>query len=172
MVCRSGCGFSPDKNEIPVSLDVLDFIGRREFIRAFCLVRAARYREFLRHVEWQLTLVMDAESELLSLNIEKIGQNLQCNTMVTLGGVLARRDEQLKLTGHILWIAQRKFFRGTFWRDREPKSDAQYYSEARSLFYAGRYSEFLEIARYISDSYQDSRAFRKMQQIAEQRQEA
>ena len=148
--------------EIPIN----NLISRKTFIFKFGLLSPSRYRQFIKQISEKLRLIIDKETKIVSLTLNKRWKDYGCNTHVIIQGNIIRRNEQANLRAEIVWLKRLKSFRGSFWSDLTPKSDTELFNEAKHFFHVGKYADFLAISEYIKEKYSKNKIFSKMRTMA------
>ncbi|WP_455388921.1 hypothetical protein [Petrachloros mirabilis] len=148
---------------------VENFISSFTFRRRYGLWSRWRYDQFLEFVSEKIEQVLDRETKLVFLSFHNDWKDGGGNVHVSISGTVERRNERGELGAIIVWLKRRKTFRGSFWSRLNPKSDAELLSEAKSLFHAGRYLEFLGLARHLESVYSTNRIFTRMIVVAKRK---
>ena len=144
-------------------------IPQSTFRHRYGLFSKTRYEQFVCFVSEKVVQSIDRETKLLSLSVENKWHDQGGNTHASLRGKIARRNEKADIGAEIVWLKRLKTFRGSFWSHLNPKSDNELFSEAKLLFHAGKYAEFLALANYIESFYSSNPVFSKMYSIAGRR---
>ncbi len=145
------------------------FIPQSTFRRRYGLCSKNIYEKFLCFVSEKIAQAIDKETSLVSLSIQNDWQDQGGNIHASLRGEISRRNTTAEIGAEIVWLKRLKIFRGNVWSHLKPKSNNELFSEARSLFYAGRYAEFLAFAKHIEAEFSANQIFSKMQSIARRR---
>ena len=125
--------------------------------------------QFSRHIKEKLDEVTDEETYVDNLFIKEVWKDNGGNVHATIRGRVSRRDQSGECGGEVVWLKRLKIFRGNFWSRLNPKTDYEYYEEARKLFYSGKYVEFISVSGFIYEKYQNNPPFKKMRAIAKAR---
>ncbi|WP_156521234.1 hypothetical protein [Halothiobacillus diazotrophicus] len=136
---------------------------------AFGFFGNSHYRAFTEACSQKLAEVVDAETHLIALKPEEKWKDQGSNRHVRFAGQIVRKNEEGTVGGEIVWLSRLKSFRGYFWSNLNPKSDAELFSEAKRLFHMQRYSEYLALSGYLATAYSGNRVFQRMNTIARQR---
>ncbi|MCB1098910.1 MAG: hypothetical protein KDN22_25280 [Verrucomicrobiae bacterium] len=144
-----------------------DHIGRAEFSKHYGIAALPHYSDFCGYVAEKLVEATDPETIVTNLRIESSWKDAGSNRHAAVRADGSGRDEAGLLGADIVLLIRSKRFRGGFWSHIPKHTDSDYFADARSAFYRRDYPEFLRLAAFIEDAYKNSRAFRKMIQIAE-----
>lgn len=147
---------------------VATFITRWDFFLAYQLGRKKHYELFLEHVNGQIALALEADTELVAFSIARRRKDQAGNLHVPVRGTLNRKEQTASIGAQIVWLKKLSCFRGNFWSDLPPApSDQELFMQARSYFYAENYIEFLSLSKRIDPMRRKSTVFKKMTSIAQ-----
>ncbi|HCH2101111.1 TPA: hypothetical protein NKR60_001192 [Vibrio parahaemolyticus] len=150
-------------------MEISSLISKSDFLKAYGLWGVNRYKKFIDHIEEKFGELIDYETSMESLSIKATWKDSGGNTHASVHGFVSRRDQTSKCGGEIVWLKRLGTFRGNCWSCLEPKSDFEYFEEARELFYSHQYRKFLVISKFIEIKYQGNCRFKRMCEIAKSR---
>lgn len=149
--------------------EIKKLIPQFTFRRRYGLWSKSRYEQFLCFLSGEIAQSIDKETSIVSLSIQNEWRDQGGNIHASLRGNIVRRNEEAEIGAEIVWLKRLKTFRGNVWSHLKPKSDNELFLEAKLLFHAGRYAEFLALAKYVETAFCKNRVFSKMQSIAGRR---
>jgi len=138
-------------------------------MRRYGLWSKSRYEQFLCFLSEKISHSIDKETLIVSLSIKNKWRDQGGNIHASLRGNIVRRNQEAEIGAEIVWLKKLKIFRGSVWSHLNPKTDSELFSEAKSLFHAGKYAEFLALSKYVEATFSNNSVFIKMQSIAERR---